>query len=199
MSASLRLIILGLAVLALIAASPAAMAGDRDHDGGFFLRLSAGGGAASSEAGGLKLSGTSGDMNFAIGGVVTPNLALHATLFGWLVDEPDVEFGGLSGQMQADLDLTAFGAGVTYYFMPVNLYLSGSVGAGTMTIDTAIGKGETSTGMVMDLTLGKEWWVGGRWGLGAAAAFGYHVIPEDDIEDDWTGTSVALRFTATMN
>jgi len=37
----------------------------------------------------MKLSGEAGDSNFAIGGIVSPNLALHAILYGWLVQDPD--------------------------------------------------------------------------------------------------------------
>jgi hypothetical protein len=39
----------------------------------------------------MKLSGEAGDLNFAIGGIVSPNLALHAMLYGWLVQDLDVE------------------------------------------------------------------------------------------------------------
>ena len=57
----------------------------------------------------MKLSGEAGDLNFAIRGIVSPNLALHAILYGWLVQDPDVEVSGFSNQAQGDLDLSAFG------------------------------------------------------------------------------------------
>ena len=53
----------------------------------------------------MKLSGEAGDLNFAIGGIVSPNLALHAILYGWLVQDPDVEVSGFSNQAQWDLEL----------------------------------------------------------------------------------------------
>jgi hypothetical protein len=204
MNSRLRRISQVAVAVAVVSLTPeTVLAGNHDHLNGFFLRLSAGAGAAQTEVeeieGVLKMSGAATDMNLAIGGIVTPNLAIHATLFGWLVDKPDIEFFGLSVSSNDDLSLSAFGAGLTYYFMPINIYLSGSVGAGSLSLETSLGTGETDTGVTLDVTLGKEWWVGNRWGIGAAAAFGYHHIPEANAGYDWTGTSLALRFSATLN
>jgi hypothetical protein len=208
MAAHMRGIFWSCSVLLVVASSllilPSTASGEpRAHDGGFFLRLSGGAGYATSsvdaDTGGavlnFKFSGVGGDMNFAIGGIVTENLALHGTLWGWVVSEPDLEVGNLKGEISEDLQLTAVGGGVTYYFMPVNIYLSGSAGAAWLSLEDA----ETDVGFALDLTLGKEWWVGNRWGLGFAGAFGYHSVPDGDIDQNWTGTSFGIRFTATMN
>ena len=191
-------------VIGVVSAGQAAAGSPREHDG-FFLRLSAGAGGARSELdvseARTELSGASGDVNIAIGGVVARNLALHGTLFGWLVSDPDVEVEGLgSGNVpDTDLDLSAYGAGVTYYFMPVNVYISGSAGAGKMTVDSSGQESESDTGFVSEISLGKEWWVGSSWGLGVAGAVGFHSIPDGGIDESWTGTSLALRFSATLN
>jgi hypothetical protein len=189
----------GIAVGTTAAAAPN---GPRDHAGGFFLRLSGGVGAAKTsieEAGSeLEVSGTSGDVNLAIGAIVAPNLAIHGTIFGWVLSDPDVELDGMSGSVDGDADMSAFGAGLTYYFMPVNLYLSGSVGAGSLS-GSGDFDGETDTGIALDLTAGKEWWVGNGWGLGAAAAFQYHSFPDGEVDSNWSGPAFALRFSATMN
>jgi hypothetical protein len=191
------------AAVILVLAGPASSGGIRDHESGFMLRLSAGGGSASSAldltGGKLELSGFASDVNIAIGGVVTPNLAIHGTLFGWLVSDPDIEYPGGSVSISGDLDLTAFGAGITYFIMPANVYVSGSIGAGSLTLDTSIGEGETDTGPVIDLTIGKEWWVSDGWGIGAAVSLGYHSVPEKGLDENWSGTSFAVRFSATMN
>ena len=137
---------------------------ERDHEDGFFLRLSTGPGFAktrlNSNNAAMKLSGETADLNFAIGGIISPNLALHATLYGWLVQDPDVEVSGISGKGSGDLDLNAFGVGLTYYFMPVNIYISGSGGLGKLSADGEENVGETKEGPVFDMTVGKEWWVG---------------------------------------
>jgi hypothetical protein len=153
----------------------------------------------------LKLNGTCGDANFAIGAIVTKNLALHGTFGGWSISEPDVEFGG---DDQGDLDdsslnLSMFGAGVTYWFMPVNMYLSGSIGAATMDLEVDNDEGpdfdlESDTGFGVDLTLGKEWWVGNKWGLGVAAGLNFSDVPTED-DEHIKSTSFAIRFSATYN
>lgn len=187
----------------LLGTTDMAQGGDRDHLNGFFMRLSAGGGTAKTEfelgTNTLELSGPAGDINFAFGGIVAPNIALHATLFGWTISEPDAEFGGEEGQVPADLAMAAVGVGLTYYFMPANLYVSGSVGAGRLRLDSKGGDAETDIGTAVDVTVGKEWWVGRRWALGIAGAFGYHSVPEKNIKENWTGSNFAVRFSATMN
>ena len=178
----------------------------RTHDG-FMLRLSAGGGSAGSNiedpTGSIDLSGTAGEMNIAVGGMIQPNLAVHATLFGWSVSDPDADVnivgvGQGSGTLNGTATMSAIGPGVTYYFMPVNMYVSGSVGYGRFSLDGDV-EGSTDGGVAFDLSLGKEWWVGDAWGLGAAGGFGYHSLPDKDVSENWSGTSFALRFSATFN
>jgi hypothetical protein len=176
----------------------------RDHLGGFFLRLSAGvsGAETSIDDGGdeLKFSGPGGDINIAIGGIVSPNLALHGTIFGWAVADPDVKINGDKiGNANADLSLSVAGIGLTYYFMPANLYLSGTVGFAQLHLDSPGVDGDSNTGLGMEGTFGKEWWVGNKWGLGIAGALGFHTIGEDGVDGNWTGVHASLRFTATLN
>jgi hypothetical protein len=188
--------------LILIFTSMEVIAGPRDHNGGFFLRLSAGGGYAQSEYYGgpaaLKISGVGGDMNFAIGMGVLPNLSVHATIFGWFLPEPTGEMGRISADLLGDVMVSSFGAGVTYYIMPANVYLSASVGAAMLSVDVGF-PAETDIGPAFDVTLGKEWWVGGSWGLGVAAGFGYHSVPDQGIDENWSGYNLVVRFTATLN
>lgn len=212
MMKALAICLTAAATLCFIPAAPAHAGAARTHDG-FFLRLSAGGGTAGSKievssadstigAASVDLSGTAGDLNLAIGGMVQPNFAVHATIFGWSVSDPDadVTLGSLaaSGTLNGTATMSAIGPGVTYYFMPVNIYVSGSLGLGTFRLTGDV-EGETKSGFAMDLTLGKEWWVGENWGLGLAGGFTYHSVPDKDVSENWSGTSFALRFSATMN
>ena len=193
-------------ILCSIAGVPARAGEARTHDG-FFLRLSAGGGGASSKiedpSASVDFSGTSGEMNIAVGGMVQPNLAIHGTIWGWSVSDPDADvtiagLGSVSGTLNGTATMSGFGPGVTYYFMPINMYASASVGIGKLKLDGDV-TGETNTGFAMDLTLGKEWWVGQNWGLGLAGGFSYHSLPDKDVSESWSGSSFALRFSATMN
>ncbi len=195
-------LVLGLGVTVL--AGPTAAGQPRTHDG-FFLRLSAGaGGAKTSEDfsnSSLEVSGAAGDVNFAIGGMISPNFAIHGTLFGWSLTDPEVKLTGYgSGTLNGDLSMSAVGAGFTYYFMPANLYISPSVGVGTLTLDIdGLDDVESDPGLAMDFTIGKEWWVGNSWGLGVAGAVGYHSIEDNDTHEKFAGSNVAIRFTATYN
>ena len=197
--------VLSALLVCLTLATRPALAGEpRTHDG-FFLRLSAGVGGANTEVedsgSDIEFSGSTGDGNIAIGAMVARNLALHGTLFGWTTSDPDLDVEGLgSGEVNGDLSMSAFGGGLTYYFMPVNIYVSGSLGAGELSFDgDGTIDGDSDTGVVGEITLGKEWWVGGSWGLGVAGAFGFHSIPDNSIDENWTGNSWAIRFSATLN
>jgi hypothetical protein len=193
-----------LAAALLIGLPSISFAGDRDHVGGFFLRLSAGVGGASTkiedDVDELKLSGEAGDVNIAIGGMVSPNLAVHGTIFGWAITDPDAELNDLEGSLDGDLTLGAIGVGLTYYLMPANIYFSPSIGFGSLSFDADDFEDvESESGIVVDMTIGKEWWVGRNWGLGVAGAVGFHSISDKDIDSNWKGANFAVRFTATMN
>lgn len=167
--------------------------GPKDHRR-FFLRLTLGGGYASSSDDETDVTGIAGDFTAAVGGCVSENLALHGTLFGWSQSNPDVDITGVgSGELDGSYGMSGYGGGATYYFMPVNMYISGSAGVGYLTIDTDLIDDTSDAGFAMDLSVGKEWWVGNSWGLGLAGAFGYFSI------EDVSGWELALRFSATFN
>jgi hypothetical protein len=180
----------------------------REHDG-FFMRLSAGAGGARTEIKDvpfqdeqvdLEMNGTAGDFNFAIGGVVARNLALHGTISGWSVSDPDFEINGTKFDTNdVTLSLAMFGAGLTYYFMPANIYISGSLGAGILTLTVDGDDEDSDPGPAVDLSAGKEWWVGKSWGLGVALGTNFHSIPSSDTDENFTGSSYAVRFSATFN
>ena len=191
-----------LALIAFALLSTKVLAGSRDHMGGFFLRLSAGYGYAQTEFDdpAMKYYGVAGDLNFAVGAIVFDNFALHGSLLGWSIMNPTLESGAGSGEIDGYLTLSGVGAGFTYYIMPANIYISPSVGIGRLTLESGGITSNTEMGLMLDMTLGKEWWVGGSWGLGAAGAFGYHSIRDSEgIEENWNGYSIGVRFSATLN
>ena len=204
-----RLVAGGSALLVLgtlVSAGPAYAGGQpREHDG-FFMRLSLGGGSgnASVEESGVKaeLKGGAADMNLAFGGMVSKNLALHGTMWGWGVQDPDAEITSLGTLSQNGyLGMSAIGPGVTYYLMPANVYFSGSIGIGSLTGSDDL-DGNTGTGFALDATVGKEWWVGPNWGLGFAGDFTYLSAKDSDFSifnESWSVTSFGLRFSATFN
>jgi hypothetical protein len=201
-------LLLVLAAVCVCATHAAAVAGEpRTHDG-LFVRVSAGAGAAHSglddPAAEFDLSGAVTDLNLAIGRIVAPNLAVHGTLWGWSMADPDADvtltgFGSTSGSLSGTVVMSGIGGGVTWYLMPANLYLSGSLSLGRLNLDASQLQGDTDRGVALDLSAGKEWWVGGAWGLGLAGGFTFHSFPDPAYERNWTGTSYSVRVSATYN
>lgn len=187
----------------------------RRHDG-FFLRLAIGlgGGALGGSdhiedgsevgVGGLGLA-----TDIAIGGAIVENLVLHAdiyqvTLFNPTVyaDDEDVgdadEVGDAYGVGQ-DVRVAGLGIGVTYYFMPVNLYLSGSIGLGQAVFEGDHGDSEGSDlGFGFNGMIGKEWWVGADWGIGLAGQL-VIISAKDDVLGDINALAASVLFSATYN
>jgi hypothetical protein len=199
------------ASLMLFGAVPAMAGAPQEHDG-FFMRAAVGlcAGNAKLEATGLKaeLKDPGLDVNVAAGYVVIPNLAVHATLWGWGLNDPDLSvsgtFGGTSFANHGIFQMIAFGAGATYYVMPINAYLSSSIGVGSFSGTDEL-EGQSQSGLALDVTAGKEWWVKDEWGAGASLSYTYASADDKDLgpatvpRGTLTGTSWALRFTATFN
>jgi hypothetical protein len=191
-------------IVAVLAPLAAGAGEPRRHDGGFFFRVAPGGGYSRSavEEGGdrLALKGASGSIDFAIGAVVANNFAIHATVGGWGLVDPKVEFNGLEEDTRdTSLTMVTFGGGFTYYLGPSNVYLTASAGAAKLSLDLEGESSDSDTGFAFDVGIGKEWWVSDRWGLGVSATAGYHSIPPGDAESHFKGPSFAVRFSATFN
>jgi len=193
-------------LLTLLASSASAGGAARTHDG-FFMRLSAGFGGASAksefEGASLEFSGTSSDANLAVGAMIRPNLALHGTLWGWSLSDPDVSavdplLGPGSGTAKGTLYMGAAGIGATYFFMPANTYVSASLGSGSLSGTDEL-DGNTNSGFAMDVTVGKEWWVGDSWGLGLSGDFQWFSCKDGDVDATWSGPGYGIRFSATFN
>ena len=82
------------------------------------------------------------------------------------------------------------------------MYLTGSVGAGQLTLDFEGESEDTDWGLVLEASLGKEWWVADSWGLGGTFAVSYFSMKDKSFlgaPDNWSGFGYTLRFTATLN
>lgn len=205
---------LSVVVLLTFGPGPALAKGERRTHDGFFMRLSAGLGTANPQVHGSPyyvydvLGDGTGDMNIAVGGIVAPNLAVHGTLWGWAFR--DVKAGITRRDslgtipLEGTLYLTAFGAGMTYYFAPANAYVSASVGSGSLTGTNELA-GTTEHGLALEVTLGKEWWVSDTWGLGLNGGFSWFNCREGESSpitiggESWSGPSYGLRISATFN
>lgn len=181
----------------------------RSHRG-FFLRLGLGVGWGdlrgshdpvtedAATFSGLGLSGL-----IAVGGALTENLILHGDLYFSAILDADADGGtyGLVPGYEYRGDITAFapGIGLTYYVMPINLYLSGSLGLSQAVWERYDGERQASRfGIATQFVVGKEWWVDPLWGLGVALQ-GSFMTAGDAYYDRVRGLAFAVLFSATYN
>jgi hypothetical protein len=186
------------------------------HDG-FYLRLSVGigGGVISGDghvASGVDevaLSSFGIGSSIGLGFALIPNLILHLDLSFASFFNSDVDVDGDDQGAAAyadpglgvgeDQQLVGLGIGMTYYFMPANIYLSGSLGIGRVVFEDDDGdRGASSVGLAGNLMLGKEWWVANDWGIGIAAQL-LLLSVEDDLLNDVNAAALSVLFSASYN
>jgi hypothetical protein len=178
-----------------------------DH-GGFYGRLQLGLGGARARTEILRtdltFSGGAGALNLELGGAVARNLILFGKLYGLSVPEPEFEYGDLEGDAD-DLDgsFRGFGAGLTYYLMPSNVYLSGALTLSRLASAGPVDDYDSEVGPMFHLGAGKEWFVADQVSLGLGLELAFGGFPDEDIdaEDDfvWGGSFLLVCLGATYN
>jgi small nuclear ribonucleoprotein (snRNP)-like protein len=170
----------------------------RTHDG-FFLRMSLGPGFVSATGTGAgTLSGPSAVLDLAVGGSPVTNLAVTFNLFAGITPGPRVSVAGSSGSAEGTFSAAGIGGGVTYHFMPLNLYVSLALGVGYLSYKVGPVEARTEAGFAGQIAIGKEWWVSDNWGLGVAAQVLY-VHSNDAGRVTWNATGGGIAFSATFN
>ena len=104
------------------------------------------------------------------------------------------------GNIPGKYSLGGVGLGATYYFMPINIFISGSVGLSVLRVEigSLIGiplKFETEAGFGASLLAGKEWWLFDNWALGFAGQLIYSVVPSDAKD---THRSIVIGIVASL-
>jgi len=215
----MKKIFLKTVVIIFISSTVFAQDGVHKHDG-FFLRMLYGFGYAELVekdvlGSDLKFSGAAAAGRFQIGGTVSENLILYGEVGYILHIDPELEWAGYSAS-NSDATIFAgdFGGGITYY-MPSNFYFSLSLllSQASSGYDEVAGEeswfgwGTHSSeyGFGINAMVGKEWWVGDDWALGAAI-YGYYSTMKDkgtiagtNYEYDINNFSVGVMFSATYN
>ncbi|MDB4976724.1 MAG: hypothetical protein JWN48_5065 [Myxococcaceae bacterium] len=193
--------------------------GSHEHEG-FFLRLSAGGGAAGMtykesfdgiHKSTVKTRGIAGSAEVAIGGRVVGNLIVHGNV-GVVGVSSRRSIDGVRDDAYDSLttQFWLLGAGATYYLMPTNLYFTLVFGTGGMVEHRDYGVAgraresiDSGAGFASSLAIGKEWWVGGRgdWGIGASINGAFYVAPIEvgGVKSTATGNNLSICFSATLN
>lgn len=174
--------------------------GTHRHDG-FFLRMFGGPGYGKLGSSGRSYDGFAMGVGWAIGGAITDNLILFAEENGVIMPAAVKSTNASSGDKT--LGLMMLGGGASYYFMPHNVFLSGSLLASFRPSDKSDSSSDVprlSAGVGGKLMVGKEWWASANWGLGAAAHLIYaHMGDKDDSSRGWNLMAFGASFVATYN
>lgn len=192
-----------IAPLALIAsANPAAAVSRPETHDGFMLRLTLGlgyEGLALSDGAGteIDLSGFGLSSSITLGGVVAENLAIHGDFFGLAAVSPNVAINGeeFGEATDSSISLSGLGVGLTHWVMPLNLYLSATLGLAKASIDVEGDAYEADWGFALRAMVGKEWWVADEWGLGVMAELTWANVPTE-VEE---GSASFLGFNVGMS
>ncbi len=179
--------------------------GYRDHTG-FFSHIDIGLGWTMAKAQyssiDIENRGLGSAWHLGIGGSVMPRLAVHFSAFGFDTFGGDLLIDGEKAKnVDGGVTSSALGAGVTYY-LPMNLYFSGSVGVAFAAIINSSGNGKTlKPGLAARAALGYEWWIGAYWGLGIAGQLQFLRATDDDYDGEpvWNSLVFGPAFTATSN
>jgi len=155
----------------------------------------------------LDMSGTGAVFDFKIGGAVKENLILHATIISNTMAGPTITSSNNSSTKANDnlnVGEAMFGAGVTYYLMPLNMLFSGTLGIGNFSIMDNTNNTNISTqrGFSMQLKVGKEWWVSKKWGLGIGLTYGKTSLtnePGGGVSEKLNSNRFGILFNASLN
>lgn len=188
-------------------------AGYRRHDG-FYLRMLSGGGVGGSkyreglafDGAEARTLGSSATTEIAVGWAILENFIAHATLNVGAVHDEKRKLGKRDYKDDDQTTVVGFfGGGLTYYLMPANVYVTGSVGLGGIgeVSDDGHDHHESKVGLGTSFALGKEWWLGrsGQWGLGVALTGAYYQGPLeiDHVKSTYRGFTSGVALSATLN
>lgn len=181
----------------------------RNRHDGFFLRIHYGfGNGLVVEQDYLgsdrEFEGLAGVLRLQVGHEIADNLILFGEYGGFVMQKPDMHWQGETvSEADAEIAIVDLGIGLTYYFMPINIYLSGSLTLSGNSIDLKGEEEEAGGGLGVYFAVGKEWWISENWGIGVAL-FAYYSSTEVENKDldetyDVSNRVFGIAFTATYN
>jgi len=152
----------------------------------------------------MQMKGYGGGANIKLGAAITENFILHGTIFTRTSGSMNVvadgtPIGTIMGEN--DIDTRMFGLGVTYYIMPANIFLSGSIGLNNFELTDNEVVTTTPMGPGLYLELGKEWWISKNWDLGFNISLSYGGVDNesDTMSEALSGITLGVGFNATFN
>lgn len=124
----------------------------------------------------------------SLGHAISPGLMLHMDLIGTRSGSATYSANGET--IVEDVALTAIlaGVGVTYWFAPHDVFVTGGLGLGQMsTVSGAFALGlieipdidSTGLGVGLHAGIGKQWRLNRKWGLGPVFDIWFMTAPQD--------------------
>lgn len=172
--------------------------------GGLAVRIGLGPGAVASwtkyRERWLRLAGAGINARLSIGWAVSPRLVVQveSALVGTF--RVRVTQGGDTETVDEAFAVIQTGLGVAYYVMPLNAYVSGTLGLSRLSLsaqDEVVA--ETDDGPGLTLSVGKEWWLTRSLAAGGSFSVLIGREPERDESTTWTTLGLGLAVTASYN
>ena len=139
--------------------------------------------------------------SISLGGSVGENLILHGDIWFSVVSTEKK-----NSQLYQDFGTAVVGLGVTYYWMPANMYVTGSIGMansflvlhdGTASNNNEDLARDITTGVGLAVMVGKEWWVSDNWALGVALQGEFTYAEDEDSNLIFRHGGAKVLFSAT--
>jgi hypothetical protein len=169
---------------------------------GPLVHMDAAVGFFATSADGYTISGAAGELDVSVGGALTENLILGGELWLASASNPTLSGRGVSVATEdATVSAACIGPQLTYYFMPVNLYLSGAIGLSRLYDSVGGNSSSTNVGGAVLLAVGKEWWISHHWGIGIAgrAMLSTNSDPDPRVNGSWSTFAGSVSLSATYN
>lgn len=152
----------------------------------------------------MKLSSGAIDINIRMGLAVKDNFVIHGDIQAFVSGGLNISASGSDLGTFAGMDSLAmriFGAGATYYFMPQNIFVSGSMGVGLFDITHPFEEIDSPKGFGLITKIGKDWWIAKSWDIGLSFELAYvRAIYETDVFTEvMSGLSMGLSVNFTFN
>ena len=155
----------------------------------------------------ITWSGTATAVDFRIGGAFRENWILSFDGYNQIISAPEYVVGGVRKVLRSEESISeqCYGAGITRYFMPSNIYVGGTIGAGTYVLDyftnpdhsNSLTKIRTKYGFSGMLRAGKTFFLGKHWGLGTGLGLTY--LKCNNNVNGETETLSSAKFMITVN
>jgi len=149
----------------------------------------------------LGIKGSAFPVDLKIGYAFEENLIVHGDLISINSISVDVTadghpIGTISGDNSASMII--FGAGCTYYFLPSDFFISGTLGGSSFTINKVNSSESTDIGFGLNAKLGKEWRISRKWNIGISMGISYAKVNNeaDYMTEKLNGTSLGLLLNA---